>query len=70
MEKVDFSNIVVKHVIKFHTRESLDFWTIFPIISVIFILGIIYYHTMIKKNMKNLKTQENENEEELVSIEE
>ena len=68
MEKVDFSSMVVKHVIKYHTKESLDFWTIFPIISIIFILGIIYYYTMIKKNKKNVKTDENE--EELVSIEE
>ena len=68
MEKVDFSSMVVKHVIKYHTKESLDFWTIFPIISIIFILGIIYYYTMIKKNKKNVK--KDENEEELVSIEE
>ena len=68
MEKVDFSPMVVKHVIQFHTKEALDFWTIFPIISVIFILGIIYYHTMIKNKKKKEKTEENE--EELVSMEE
>ena len=68
MEKVDFSSMVKKHVIKYHFHESIDFWTIFPIISVLFIIGIIVYYTIIKKSKKNIKTEESE--EELVSIEE
>ena len=68
MEKVDFSDMVKKHVIKYHYNDSLDFWTIFPLISVLFIIGIIIYYTLIKKNKKNVKAEESE--EELVSIEE
>ena len=68
MEKVDFSSMVKKHVIKYHYHDSLDFWVIFPLISVLFIIGIIVYYTIIKKSKKNLKTEESE--EELVSIEE
>ena len=67
-EKVDFSYMVKKHVVQYHTRESLDFWTIFPIISLIFIFGYIIYYSFMKKNNKKIK--DDENGEELISIRE
>ena len=68
MERVEFSSMVIKHVIKYHFHDSLDFWTLFPLISVLFIIFIIAYYTINKKNKKNVKSEESE--EELVSIEE
>ena len=67
-EKVDFSYMVKKHVIRYHTRESLDFLTIFPIMSLIFIVVYFIYYSFIKKNSKKAKADENG--EELISIQE
>jgi hypothetical protein len=67
-EKVDFSYMVKKHVIRYHTRESLDFLTIFPIMLLIFIAVYFIYYSFIKKN--NKKTKADENGEELISIQE
>ena len=68
MEKVDFSYMVKKHVIKYHTHESFDFLTIFPIISLIFIVGFIFYYSFIKKSNKEIKSDENG--EELITVQE
>ena len=68
MEKVDFSYMVKKHVIKYHTHESFDFMTIFPIISLIFIVGFIFYYSFIKKSNKKIKSDENG--EELITVQE
>ena len=65
-EKVDFSYMVKKHVVRYLTHESLDFWTIFPLISLIFIFGFIIYNSLMKKTNKKKKTDENG--EELIAI--
>ena len=66
MEKVDFSNMVKKHVIKYHTRQSFRFLTIFPIISLLFIFIFAIYYSFMKKNAKKIK--DDENGEELITI--
>ena len=67
-EKVDFSYMVKKHVIKYHTHESIEFLTIFPIMLLIFIVVYFIYYSFIKKNSKKAKADENG--EELISIQE
>ena len=57
-EKVDFSYMVKKHIVKVYERSSLDIWTIFPLISIIFIFVIMIYFEIMKKNNKNLKADE------------
>jgi hypothetical protein len=66
MEKVDFSNMVKKHVIKYHTRQSFRFLTIFPIMSLLFIFIFAIYYSFMKKNAKKIK--DDENGEELITI--
>ena len=66
--KVDFSYMVVKHVIKIHNRESLEFLNIFPIAVLIFIFIYAIYAAFIKKNAKKIK--DDENGEELINIKE
>jgi hypothetical protein len=66
MEKVDFSKIVKKHVIKYHTRQSFRFLTIFPIMSLLFIFIFAIYYSFMKKNAKKIK--DDENGEELITI--
>ena len=67
MDKIDFSNMIVKKVVPVHTIGSLNFKTIFPIFSVICILGAIIYYEYMRKN-KSIE-KEDENGEELISIE-
>ena len=69
MDKIDFSNIIVTHIIPVHEKSSLNFKTIFPIFSVICILGAIIYYEYMRKNKKIEKENENENGEELINIE-
>ena len=68
MEKVDFSYMVKKHVVQYHTRESLEFITIFPFILLIFIASYAIYNSFMKKN--NKKINDDENGEELITIKE
>ena len=68
MEKVDFSYMVKKHVVQYHTRESLEFLTIFPFILLIFIASYAIYNSFMKKN--NKKINDDENGEELITIKE
>jgi uncharacterized membrane protein YciS (DUF1049 family) len=68
MEKVDFSYIVKKHVIKYHTRQSFWFLAIFPIVSLIFNFFYVIYYSFMKKYTKKIK--DDENGEELVTINE
>ena len=68
MEKVDFSYMVKKHVLQYHSSESLEFLTIFPIILLIFIAFYAIYNSFIKKNTK--KINDDENGEELITIKE
>lgn len=67
-DKVDFSYMVKKHVIQYHTRESLDFLTLFPISALFLIVLYFIYYLFMKKNNKKIKA--NENGEELISIQE
>ena len=69
MDKIDFSNIIVTHIIPVHEKSSLNFKTIFPVFSVICILGAIIYYEYMRKNKKIEKENENENGEELINIE-
>ena len=69
MDKIDFSNIIVTHVVKVYEKSSLYFYTLFPIFSVICILGAIIYYEYMRKNKKIEKENENENGEELINIE-
>ena len=69
MDKIDFSNIIVTHIVPVHEKSSLNFKTIFPIFSVICILGVIIYYEYMKKNKKIENENENENGEELINIE-
>ena len=66
MEKVDFSYMVKRHVIQYHTHESFEFLTIFPILLLIFIATYTIYYSFIKK--KAIK--DDENGEELITIKE
>ena len=68
MEKVDFSYMIKRHVIQYHTHESFEFLTIFPILLLIFIAIYAIYYSFIKKN--NKKAKADENGEELISIQE
>jgi hypothetical protein len=68
MEKVDFSYMVKKHVIKFHTRQSFGVLAIFPFVSLIFIFFYAIYYSFMKKNTKKIK--DDENGEELITINE
>ena len=68
MEKIDFSYMVKKHVIQYHTHDSIDFMTIFPIILLLFIAAFIFYYSFIKKNNKKIKSDENG--EELITVQE
>ena len=68
MEKIDLSNMVVKHVIKYSEKSALDFWTIVPLIALIFILAVIIYNYAWKKTNKIVK--KDDNGEELISIQE
>jgi len=65
-ETVDFSYMLKKHVVRYLTHESLDFWTTFPLISLIFIFGFIIYNSFMKKTNKKKKTDEIG--EELITI--
>ena len=69
MDKIDFSNIIVTHIVPVHEKSSLNFKTIFPIFSVICIFGAIIYYEYMRKNKKIEKENENENCEELINIE-
>ena len=68
MDKADFSHMVIKHVIRYHTRESFEFLHIFPIALLLFIFIYAIYSSFIKKNTK--KPKDDENGEELISIKE
>ena len=67
MDKIDFSNMIVKKVVPVHEISSLNFKTIFPIFSFICILGAIIYYEYMRKNEKMEK--EDEIGEELIFIE-
>ena len=67
MDKIDFSSMIVKKVVPVHEINSLNYRTIFPIFSVVCILGAIIYYEYMRKNKKIEK--EDENGEELISIE-
>jgi len=66
-DKIDFSKMIVKKVVPVHEKSSLNFKTIFPIFTVICILGAIIYYEYMRKNNKVKK--EDENGEELITIE-
>ena len=66
MEKVDFSYMVKKHVVQYHTHQSFGFLTIFPIVSLLFIFIYAIYYSFMKRNTK--KTKNDENGEELITI--
>lgn len=68
MVKIDLFNMVVKHVIKYSEKSALDFWTIVPLIALIFILVVIIYNYAWKKTNKIVK--KDDNGEELISIQE
>ena len=68
MEKVDFSYMVKKHVIKFHTRQSFGVLAIFPFVSLIFLFFYVIYYSFMQKNTKKIK--DDENGEELITINE
>lgn len=66
MEKVDFSYMVKKHVVQYHTHQSFGFLTIFPIVSLLFIFIYAIYYSFMKRNTKKIKNDENG--EELITI--
>ena len=68
MEKIDLSNMVVKHVIKYSEKSAIDFWTIVPLIALIFIFAVIIYNYAWKKT--NKKVKKDDNGEELITIQE
>ena len=66
MKKVDFSYMVKKHVVQYHTHQSFGFLTIFPIVSLLFIFIYAIYYSFMKRNTKKIKNDENG--EELITI--